>query len=1082
MVERKNIQFVVSHSAAKRLDFVRQWIVAQQRKTPTKELIVLSDDVLSAMECVYPLLGQSKSPSVLLNIYRQSVELYAKALAMPHWGNRTYFSRFGLTASTLIELLKNEIDDFGRFDSIATKPGFSRLLLECFNELRQNEINVSHLSAIDEKDISLLYRKYNELLKSEHLIDEALLYQLATAEVSKSIFSSGPIIIFDLKTMHRCKWQFIEALAQKTDIIWVSADFGFQSMGVEEIYETQNIDLNSDPLSSSLGRIQTTLFTTDRSFEKTEKELSHKNVEIFSGPTPQGECLDVARRILYAIDNTISADRIGIFIRHRQPYVDLLLEIFSRAQIPLYPSKGAYIPEPSGRAFLALLRCLDEGLSTKRFAEYLSFSQVPSSSNNQFVTSDFSDSDLNDLEAFAAKSDRFSERAFFRGSWESLISRASIRRGDGLAQWKKRFNALRKRLKLNLDACSEKEARYSHLTRELNELTELENFALPLIEQLDTIRRSEDTTSDFWRKNLKDLALKALRTPEHVLELIDGLRVFDSNTSIRFEQIFRIFNPLLRDMPRPRPESKAGRVFLGLAEEAGGKEFDVVFILGLAQRHFPAKSLQNPILHDKMKEQLNHIGKGLSPFSLNRADQRRSFERTIFRQALSAAKKQLYLSYSRMETHPAQPRLPSLYLLESWRSIYGTLPSYETLVEEAEKSGNLGNQRLYPNDCTFAIDVEEYDLSLFDEAFRRRYNGKDDTEGLCAHLHLHPFLVRALRFYWSTRRLRLNLSDGVVDLEPTLKKWFSKQGLKEQAYSVTDLEYYARCPLYFYYRVLLRLRVSSDFCLENDSFFDAKTRGVFFHRAYYSILEELRRSDLFPFKEKSLESIYAVFEETFERVADDICHELMLGNDMRWRQERKRIKVELFRWIEVEIEKNINEILALEFEFSGGGDKSNDEKESVEIDAFKIKGVIDRVDRDGDDVWVRDYKTGRVPSKINYTPFDGGEGLQRVLYAMAYEKIAGREVKGGSLFYATERGEYREYLQPLHSWIRTQAKDILAIIDTAIANAFFASFPRNKELCQNCDYRRICASTAMEPSSYKARDPRFDALKKVRKC
>ena len=38
---------------------------------------------------------------------------------------------------------------------------------------------------------------------------------------------------------------------------------------------------------------------------------------------------------------------------------------------------GTKVPDPSGRAFLALLACASEGLSARRFSEYLSLGQVP---------------------------------------------------------------------------------------------------------------------------------------------------------------------------------------------------------------------------------------------------------------------------------------------------------------------------------------------------------------------------------------------------------------------------------------------------------------------------------------------------------------------------------------------------------------------------------------------------------------------------------------------------------------------------------------------------------------------------------
>ncbi len=48
-----------------------------------------------------------------------------------------------------------------------------------------------------------------------------------------------------------------------------------------------------------------------------------------------------------------------------------------RAGIPAWFARGTSRPDPSGRAFLALVDCALEGLSARRFAEYLSLGQVP---------------------------------------------------------------------------------------------------------------------------------------------------------------------------------------------------------------------------------------------------------------------------------------------------------------------------------------------------------------------------------------------------------------------------------------------------------------------------------------------------------------------------------------------------------------------------------------------------------------------------------------------------------------------------------------------------------------------------------
>src|SRR3954452_18397398 len=52
-------------------------------------------------------------------------------------------------------------------------------------------------------------------------------------------------------------------------------------------------------------------------------------------------------------------------------------EAVRRASVPTFFARGTKRPDPSGRAFLALLACAAEQLSARRFAEYLSLGEVP---------------------------------------------------------------------------------------------------------------------------------------------------------------------------------------------------------------------------------------------------------------------------------------------------------------------------------------------------------------------------------------------------------------------------------------------------------------------------------------------------------------------------------------------------------------------------------------------------------------------------------------------------------------------------------------------------------------------------------
>src|SRR5262249_45985262 len=98
---------------------------------------------------------------------------------------------------------------------------------------------------------------------------------------------------------------------------------------------------------------------------------------LFSAPGESRECVEIARRLLNHARERVPFDRMAVLLRSVEEYRPHLEEAFERAGIRAYFARGTIRPDPTGRAFVALLACAAEGLSARRFAEYLSLGQVP---------------------------------------------------------------------------------------------------------------------------------------------------------------------------------------------------------------------------------------------------------------------------------------------------------------------------------------------------------------------------------------------------------------------------------------------------------------------------------------------------------------------------------------------------------------------------------------------------------------------------------------------------------------------------------------------------------------------------------
>src|SRR5262249_50287275 len=133
----------------------------------------------------------------------------------------------------------------------------------------------------------------------------------------------------------------------------------------------------------------------------------------------------------------------------------------------------------------------------------------------------------------------------------------------------------------------------------------------------------------------------------------------------------------LTELVVPPRARRYGRMYVGPAESARGLAFDVVFVPGLAEKMFPQKVAEDPILRDAARRALGDSAR------LPTNDDRVEDERLALRVAVGAAKKKVVLSYPRLDAELSRPRTPSFYGLEVVRAAEGRLPGFDELARVA---------------------------------------------------------------------------------------------------------------------------------------------------------------------------------------------------------------------------------------------------------------------------------------------------------------------------------------------------------------------------------------------------------------
>jgi CRISPR/Cas system-associated exonuclease Cas4 (RecB family) len=763
----------------------------------------------------------------------------------------------------------------------------------------------------------------------------------------------------------------------------------------------------------------------------------------------------------------------AILLRSVEEYRPHLEEALHRAGIPAYFARGATRPDPTGRALLALLGCLAEGYSAKRFAEYLSLGEVPDATavgepppprepSDRWVAPD--EELVPDVIAAALETERDTEpeaaepadadrRPVTDGTlraprrWEQLLVEAAVI--GGRDRWEARLEGLANHYRLRLEGADEQHR--EHRAEDLERLESLRSFALPLLDALEEL--PERATWGEWLDALSSLASRALRRPERVLSVLAELAPMAEVGPVDLSDVRLVLADRLLTLAEPLPPSRHGRVFVAPADAARGFCFDVVCVPGLAERLFPRKISEEPLLLDAQRVRLP---------GLARNEDRVASERLLLRVAVGAAREALVLSYPRLDLDQSRPRVPSFYALEALRAAEGELPGFDELAARAEEVTAARVGWPAPDVAEDAIDEAEYDLAVLDRLLDR---DEETVVGTARFLlDANPHLGRALRF--RARRWLENWTeaDGLTphvqgDLASGAREAMLERRLPRERYSVTALEHFSQCPYRFLLKTIHRLKPREE--PEPIDELDPLSRGSLFHDVQYKLSRELEDASLLPVTPENLLEARTHLDRILPEVADEYRDKLAPAIERVWRDGINTIGADLREWLR-RASEDTSGYVPWRFELAFGlsdltdRDPRSDPK-PVELDSgLRLHGAIDLVERRADGrVRITDHKTGKVRVDEGGV-ISGGRALQPVLYALVAEKLLPEEeVVSGRLYYCTTTGGFAEREIPLDDLARRDARFVSEVVEAALTEPFLPAAPADKA-CNFCDYKIVC--------------------------
>ncbi len=971
----------------------------------------------------------------------------------------------------------------GRFAPIADRPGLPRALARSFAELRLDGRAIDLADA----DLAVLLADYEKALAHAGLADRAELFATATEVAGPGHRVLGmPLLFLDVPVQTEREMGLVRALLGHTpDALFTFPEGDERTRRHLEALDVP-MELTRPAGRTSLERLKSGLFgeIIAKAGEGLETPLgpaSAGGVDVFSAPGESRECVEIARQVQHEAAQGVPFDRMAVLLRSPLQYRAHLEEAFRRASIPTYFARGTTRPDPAGRAFLALLSCAAEGLSAARFAEFLSLGEVPDATGEgkppparsaaaRFVPVD------DDLArpvvvgpppAPAEEPERLEEGPVVGGTlraprlWEKLLVEAAVI--GGLDRWRKRLDGLNAQFALELGEIGDPDdaaARWK--LREQRALADLRDYALPLLEDLAELPSSAPWRA--WLDRLGALATRALRRPERVLSVLAELEPMAEVGPVDLAEVRIVLEGRLTEVIDPPEKQRFGQVFVASTDEARGLAFDVVFVPGLAERLFPQKVTEDPILPDPVRKAM----------SLPTNAERAAAERLALRIAVGAGTRRVVVSYPRLDLEQSRPRTPSFYGLEVLRAAEGELPGFDELARRSNVTGAPKVGWPAPANPSDAIDYAEHDLALLDGVLRK---SESDSVGMARYLlSSNPHLARALRARGRRWLRGWTAADGLVNPDPQARAALASHALTARSYSPTGLQNYAACPYRFVLQAIHKLMPREEPAPLEE--LDPLQKGSLIHEALFELHAELRQAGLLPVTPGHLETARVHLDAVLERVAARYRDQLAPAIDRVWEDAVAGIRADLREWLRRASLDSTWKPVFFELSFglpAGARDHAERDPRSTTEPApldcgIKLRGSIDLVEKsEKGPLRATDYKTGKVRA-LEGTVIGGGAILQPVLYALALEKVLPEErVDSGRLYYSTATGEFTEVVVPLDERARKAADLVAKTVGDAVAGAFLPAAPGDKA-CKYCDYLRVCGPYEEERTRRKRQD------------
>ena len=648
-------------------------------------------------------------------------------------------------------------------------------------------------------------------------------------------------------------------------------------------------------------------------------------------------------------------------------------------------------------------------------------------------------------------------------AWANLARSA---RANGKVQnWKSRLAAYLAQMELQAEAANGRDDDDDPFMRRLRRsAAELQEFLERLTGALGSFGNSNGMEWESASTQLKSLMttyhwVVADESPEdlrRIDELVDSLvSLKEWGTGFSPEALRESIREGLRSQASDRGEPVGAGVYIGPPAGIAGTEYDVMYAVGMVERQFPPRPRANPWLAQNRPE----------------LDRVSSLERYDFVAAVAAAR-EVVLSWP-AATAERRSAYPSRWVIEAANHLHelegGTNRlTHENLTENASAKQWL---TVVPSREAGLRNLPDFQMQPADGAEYNLMHLVAETRDTLLHhqaIASDPRMTNALNARNARNGNALSPWDGRLGSDiPRV----AAIGARDSPISPSALETWATCPYKFFLNRVLGIAAPPE---EEEDEMSASERGSLVHK----ILERLVREG------KQTDTDLLDIAETEFAIAEERG---VTGYPLLWDMTKEDIRVGLQSFMAAESEWLADTVTKASAEQSFGRGTDIGEV-SVAIDGLGeiwFRGKIDRIDVVGDEVRVRDFKTGK-PEPY----FDGASGRK------AHRTLANGRAMQLPVYVAAARKKYPDpavqisgsYCFPLADnnthgvapYTEADRKEfytpLFAIVDAARRGVFPATpetagdSDQERGNCTYCDFNRLCPTRRRQVWERKARE------------